>query len=71
MGNSGCEVKSYDLSEIKVTFVNSSTAIITYKSTQEGTCGGEALPASVWSSSVYVMRGGKWLAASHQETIAK
>ena len=71
MGNSGCEVKSYELSDIKVIFVNSSTAIITYKSTEDATCGGEAVPPAVWSSSVYVMRGGKWLAASHQETTAK
>ena len=71
IGSGGCEVKSYELSDIKVTFITSSTAIITYKSTQEGTCGGQALPAAAWSSSVYVMRGGKWLAASHQETVAK
>lgn len=66
-----CEVKSYELMDIKVTFLNSSTAIMTYKSTQDATCGGEAVPATVWSSSVYVMRGGRWYAASHQETVAK
>ena len=71
MGSGGCEVKSYELSDIKVAFLNSSTAIITYKSTQDGTCGGQALPPAAWSSSVYVMRGGKWWAASHQETVAK
>ena len=71
IGGGGCDVKSYELSDIKVTFINSSTAIITYKSTQEGTCGGQALPPAAWSSSVYVMRGGKWLAVSHQETVAK
>lgn len=71
MANSGCDVKSYELTDFKVTFVNSSTAIVTYKSTQDATCGGQAIPPAVWSSSVYVMRGGKWLAASHQETTAK
>lgn len=71
MGAGGCEVKSYELSDIKVTFLNSSTAFITYKSTQDGTCGGQALPPAAWSSSLYVLRGGKWLAASHQETVAK
>src|SRR6185369_16625507 len=65
IGSGGCEVKSYELSDIKVAFINSSTAIITYKSTQDGTCGGQALPPAAWSSSVYVMRGGKWLAVSH------
>ena len=66
-----CEVKSYELSDLKVTFLNSSAALLTYKSTQDATCGGQPVPATVWSSSAYVLRGGKWLAASHQETPAK
>ena len=71
MEGMACEVKSYELMDLKVTFLNSSTAILTYKSTQDATCGGEAVPPTVWSSSVYVMRGGRWYAASHQETVAK
>jgi len=71
MEGEGCEVKTYELMDLKVTFLNSSTAILTYKSTQDATCGGEAVPPTVWSSSVYVMRGGRWYAASHQETVAK
>jgi Domain of unknown function (DUF4440) len=71
MEGEACEVKSYELMDLKVAFLNSSTAILTYKSTQDATCGGEAVPPTVWSSSVYVMRGGRWYAASHQETIAK
>jgi len=66
-----CEVKSYELSDIKVMFLNSSAALVTYKSTQDATCGGQQVPAAVWASSAYVMRGGKWLAASHQETPVK
>ena len=71
MEGMACDVKSYELSDIKVTFLSSSTAIMTYKSAQDATCGGQPVPASVWSSSVYVMRGGRWYAASHQETTAK
>jgi ketosteroid isomerase-like protein len=67
----GCDVKSVSLSDIKVAFVASNTALITYKAAQEGTCGGEALPANVWASSVYVKRGNKWWAVSHQESTAK
>jgi hypothetical protein len=66
-----CEVKSYELSDIKVIFLDSDAALITYKATQDGTCGGQTLPTAVWASSTYVRRGGKWLAASHQETPAK
>ena len=71
MEGMACQVTSYELSDIKVTFFNNSTALMTYKSAQDATCGGEKVPASVWSSSLYVMRGGRWYAASHQETTAK
>lgn len=71
MEGTTCDVTSYELSDIKVTFLNSSTAIMTYKSAQDATCGGEKIPPTVWSSSVYVMRNGRWYAASHQETPAK
>src|SRR3954452_14442191 len=71
MEGTPCEVTTYELSDLKVTFLNSSTAILTYKSTQDATCGGEKVPPTVWSSSTYVMRGGRWYAASHQETTAK
>jgi len=71
MGNGSCDVKSYALSDIKVTFFNSSTALITYKGTEDATCGGTAVPPAIWASSLYLMRGGKWLAAAHQETPAK
>src|SRR5690349_16837923 len=57
IGGGGCQVKSVSLSDIKVTFPASNVALVTYKAAQEGTCGSEALPASVWASSVYVKRG--------------
>jgi hypothetical protein len=71
MESQNCDVKSYALSDIKVTFWNNDSALMTYKANQEATCGGQAVPAAVWASSGYVKRGGKWYAASHQETPAK
>jgi hypothetical protein len=65
-----CEVKSYSLSDWKLTTINSGAALLTYKGTAEGTCAGTAIP-TVWASSVWVNRGGKWLAFSHQETPVK
>ena len=67
MASMPCDVKSYDLSDFKVTFLSAGTALLTYKGAAEGTCAGTAIP-TVWSSSVYVNRGGRWLVASHQET---
>jgi len=66
----GCDVKSYELSEFKLTMINSGAALLTYKGSAEGTCGGAPIP-TVWASSVFVNRGGHWLAFSHQETTAK
>jgi hypothetical protein len=65
-----CEVKSYTLSDWKLTMINSGTALLTYKGTVSGTCGGTPIP-TVWASSIWVNRGGKWMASSHQETPVK
>jgi uncharacterized damage-inducible protein DinB len=62
-----CEVRSYTLSDFKVTFLTSETALLTYKGATDGTCFGTAVP-TVWASAVYVQRGKGWLKASHQET---
>ena len=70
MGSMPCEVRSFELSDFKTTFLNSGTVLLTYKGVADGTCAGTAIPA-VWASSVYVNRGGRWLAASHQETPVK
>jgi hypothetical protein len=65
-----CEVKSFELSDWKLTMLNSATALITYKGKADGTCAGSAIP-TVWCSTIYVNRGGKWLAVFHQESNAK
>jgi len=69
--DASCDVKSFSLSDWKLTMISSSAALLTYKATQDGTCGGTALPSATWASSVWVNRGGKWWAFSHQETPAK
>ena len=71
MADAGCEVRSYTLSDFKVTFPASNVAIVGYKGTQEITCGGQPGPGTIWASSTYVRRGDRWYAASHQETPAK
>ena len=65
-----CEVKSFSLSDWKLTMINPGAALLTYKGSAVGTCAGQAIP-NVWASSVWVNRGGKWLAFSHQETTIK
>ena len=65
-----CDVKSYALSDFRLSMASPTVALISYKATVEGTCGGAAIPP-VWASSVYVNRGGKWYAFSHQESNTK
>ncbi len=69
-GIKSCQIQSFSLSDWKLTKVSSTTAIITYKATQSGTCGGQAIPGSVWASSVWVKRKGGWVSDFHQETPA-
>lgn len=65
-----CTVKSYALSDFKLSMASSSVGVLTYKATVDATCGGNAVP-SVWASSTYVNRGGKWYAFTHQESNIK
>lgn len=62
-----CEVKSFTLSDWKLTMLNPDAALLTYKGSADGTCAGAAIPTT-WASSVWVNRRGKWWAAFHQET---
>jgi len=69
--SSGCDVRSYALSDFRLTWLNADTAALTYKATQDVTCNGTTAPAAVWATSVWLRRGGKWYAATHQETPAQ
>ena len=70
MASSPCDVKSFSLSDWKLAMVDANAALITYKASAEGTCGGQPIP-NTWASSLWVIRKGKWMAFSHQETPIK
>jgi len=42
-------------------------ALVTYKATVDGTCGGEKLPAVSRAAGIYVRDGGRWKEAFHAE----
>lgn len=65
-----CEIKDYSLSDFKLTTISSSAALLTYKATTHGSCAGQPVPETVYTSTVWVNRGGKWLALFHQESQA-
>jgi hypothetical protein len=68
--NAPCDVKSFTLSDWKLTKYGASYALLTYKAVSQGTCGGQPIPTT-WSSSLWVKRKNTWQAAFHQETPAR
>ncbi|MBA3352793.1 MAG: DUF4440 domain-containing protein [Blastocatellia bacterium] len=62
-----CEVKSYALSEPRVTAAGPDVAVLTYKATADGTCEGKKIPSPITGATVYVRSGDAWKAAYHNE----
>ena len=62
-----CEIKSYSLSEERVSPLGKQAALITYKAAVDGTCGGQQIPTNSWVAGVYVRDGGQWKAAFHAQ----
>ena len=65
-----CDVKSYNLGDIKVDWMDKDAVLLSYKADSDATCGGQKSPPSVYASSIWVKKSGKWQAAFHQETPA-
>jgi hypothetical protein len=65
-----CKITSFSMDSFKVTMLDKDAAVLTYHVTQDVTCGEQKEPPAVLASTVYVKRGGKWLASFQQETIA-
>ena len=67
-----CDVRNITFGDVKVTSPGPGYALIAYRVTAEGTCGGEALPAGGdFASSLWVRRGNRWLTAFHQQSPAQ
>ena len=65
-----CEVKSVSLDNFKFLMLDKNSALITFTGTQDGVCSGKTIPTTVYPTSVYVKRDGKWLNALYTETPA-
>jgi hypothetical protein len=59
---------SITATDMKVTDVNATTKIVTYKLSQKGTFMGMAFPPMVYASTVWANQGGTWRAVFHQES---
>ena len=63
-----CDVKSWEVHDPKVDWLDKNTALVTYHAVQDATCNGQKIPDAVWASSVWVKQKDKWQGAFHQET---
>jgi hypothetical protein len=64
------KIKTWKISDEKVSWVDQNTAIVTYKWTGSGTFQGQPVPGVVYTSTVWAKKGDKWLAVFHQESEA-
>jgi hypothetical protein len=63
------EATDITLSDWKTVAINKDTAVVTYTVDMKGTSGGQPIPpGSMRAGSVWVNRGGKWVAVFHQDT---
>jgi hypothetical protein len=64
-------IDQYDLQEWKILRLGKDAAVLAYTTTVSAKYKGETVPAGpYYCSSVYLNRGGKWVALYHQETLA-
>ena len=62
-----CEIKRYALTDDKMTLLGNDAALLTFKATVDGTCGGQKLPVISMAASVFVRDGANWKAAFYAE----
>jgi ketosteroid isomerase-like protein len=62
-----CKIESYILSDEQVSLLAKDAALLTYKATVDGTCGGQKIPANSRVAGVYVREGTKWKLAFHAQ----
>ena len=70
-GARNVDLKSYSLTDLKVLTPNEGTAIVTFKVAIQGSYQGQDISGAYYASSVWVNRGGKWLAILYTEVKAQ
>lgn len=63
LSGTDCNVASYQISDAQVSRLTQEAAVITHKTTVDGSCGGKALPHTSWTATAYVLEGTRWKAA--------
>lgn len=61
-----CNYKSISTSDAEAVELGDGVALLTMKLTEDGECGGKAVPSPQWVATIYVKDGDSWKAAYHQ-----
>jgi hypothetical protein len=57
-----CNIVSYQISDSQVSQLTREVAVITHKTTVDGSCGGNRLPNASWTATACVLEGAGWKA---------
>jgi hypothetical protein len=57
-----CKIVSYQISDSQMSWLTPEAAVITHKTTVDGSCGGNRLPNASWTATAYVLEGARWKA---------
>ena len=63
------KIQSWNMDMPQSYWVNDNTVVLMYRWTGKGTFQGQPVPSPTWSSTLWTNKGGKWMAAFHQETV--
>jgi Domain of unknown function (DUF4440) len=66
----GFRISEYSMEDVRFVLVSDKSGLITYKFTESGTSHGKEFSATVYVSTLYAQRGGKWVSLFSQETAA-
>jgi Domain of unknown function (DUF4440) len=66
--SSDCDVRRYSITEDRSYRVGKGAVLLVYRADQDATCRGSKIPDTVYASSLWLKRDGKWQNFSHQET---
>jgi len=71
IGSPDCAINSATATDAKVINLDRDSAVLYYTLKMDGKCGNNAVPGTVYASTVYSKRGTRWVPVFHQETLPR
>lgn len=63
-----CAIRSWNLDDPQMMIIDSDTAVVSYRSNIDGSCGDNILPSPLRAATVWVRRGDSWKSIYHNAT---